>query len=494
MFGWIKNIKDKVKDLNVSVDTYQKETENQAIPSLAYVNRAKKLIEKSRFAEAKEVLSQALAITQKDALVYKYLGICEERLGDYTTAIEFYKKSAEFNPQDKKIWHSLGMAQVTIRDYEQAEKSFEQANKITPHNTDVQTGWGMSLMKQKKYSEALEKFTNAVKINRYNFSALLLAAIAEIRLEKYDDAQTKLDFLSTANPTEGCMYEYANLCFLKKNYDDAIKYAQRSLELNPAMLPAYLLLGKLFAMKFDYENSVKYFASAEEKNLISPILYTEWANALVRLYRFTEASEMYQKVLIEDLESVDAQAGIALCSAEAKDFEKSHDLISFVEEKQPDNIFIIEAKGLCEFAYGNTKEAIELFKKALSLDSGEFYNYFRLAKCYEKLEKKDMVKDSYEKLIKFNPEFVNTYIEYAKYLMLLDDYKDAQRKLRKAERLAPDNQEILNLLFYTSYILVKENVCEYNIKEAISIADRTQNFEYPELRADLEGLLRSINK
>ena len=63
----------------MSVDTYKKETDNQTIPSVAYVNRAKKLIDKSRYEDAKKVLEEALAITRKDALVYKYLGVCEEK-------------------------------------------------------------------------------------------------------------------------------------------------------------------------------------------------------------------------------------------------------------------------------------------------------------------------------------------------------------------------------------------------------------------------------
>ena len=122
----------------------------------------------------------------------------------------------------------------------------------------------------------------------------------------------------------------------------------------------------------------------------------------------------------------------------------------------------------------------------------DVYNYFRLAKCYEALKNDDMTRDSYDKVLKFNPKCLTAYIEYAKYLMSKKDYKDAKRKLSKAEKLDPYNQELLNLLFYTSYILVKEKVCEYNVKEAISIADRINKFEYPELRAELEGLLKDI--
>ena len=49
MFDWLKKVKREVKDLNKSVDDYKKETDNQAIPSLAFVNRAKKLMDSNKF-------------------------------------------------------------------------------------------------------------------------------------------------------------------------------------------------------------------------------------------------------------------------------------------------------------------------------------------------------------------------------------------------------------------------------------------------------------
>ena len=494
MFSWLKKISDKVKDLNVSVDSYKKETDNQTIPSLAYVNRAKKLIEKMRYVEAKKVLTEALAITQKDALVYKYLGVAEERAGNFNEAIEAYRKSAELNPQDKNIWHKLAMVLVTVRKYEDAEISFEKADRISPINTDIQTGWGMALFKQKKYNEAHEKFIKAIKINRYNFAAMLLAAIVEVRLEKYDDAESKLSFLTNTCPNESNTYEYANLYYLKEDYEHAIRYARMSVDFNRNMLPAYLLLGKIYSILFDYENATKCFMSAEERELKSPLLYSEWGNALVRLCRFEEAKEIYQKALLEDVECPEAQAGMALCAAETKDFEKAHDFINFAGEKDASNVYIIEAKGLSALAYGNTEDALNYFKEALKKDPKDAYNYFRLAKCYEKLGNDNMIRDSYEKILKFNPKFAPAYFEFAQYLISQKDYQDARRKLRKAANLEPNNRRILNLLFYVSYILVKEDVCEYNVKEAISLADKINGFEYPDLRADLEKILKEIKE
>jgi len=289
LLNWLKNIRAKIRDLNTTVNTYKDETENQTLPIIAHINRAKKFMDKSLFLEARDILTEALAISDKDSLVYRYLGMCEEQLGNLKSAIEMYQKSTQINPQDKTSWHKLGMLQVSIKDYESAENSFENASKINPTNTDIQTGWGMSLLKQKKYNQALEKFTKAIQINRYNFSAMLLAAITEIRLGNYNDAEPKLIFLMKTNPTEGAAYEYANMCTLKENFDDAIKYAKKSVELNPNMLPAYMLLGDVYSLKFDYVNSTKYFTEAENRELTNAMLYTAWGNALLNLYKFEEA-------------------------------------------------------------------------------------------------------------------------------------------------------------------------------------------------------------
>ena len=486
LFDWLKKIKKEVKELNKSVDTYKKETDNQAIPSLAYVNRAKKLIDSGKYEDAKNMLTQALMITDKDSITYKYLGICEEKLGNIESAIENYKKSAYINESDKIIWYKLGMAQITLKRYEEAEKSFEQAHKVTPVNTDVETGWGMTFLKQKKYMEAHEKFVNAIKINRYNFSAMLLCAIVEVRLKQYDDAYAKLSFLIKTNPTEACMYEFANLNFLKDNYEDAIRYATYSLEYNSNMLPAYLLLGKTYSIKQDYEKSVKYFITAEEKGLTNEALYTEWGLSMLRLYKFDDAKIAFEKALSENSESTDAKIGLILSNNELgfdlEDIELS------------DNVYSYEAKGVYLMKTGDYEGAVDLFKQALEKDSNLVYNYYRLAKCYEKINNSTMIEDCYDKLNKFAQNFLPGYIDYAKYLMDKKDYKNAQRKLRKAEKLSPDNQQVLNMLFNVSYILVKDDICEYNVKEVLALADRIENFESPELKADLEGILKNLKQ
>ena len=105
------------------------------------------------------------------------------------------------------------------------------------------------------------------------------------------------------------------------------------------------------------------------------------------------------------------------------------------------------------------------------------------------------VKDYYNAAIDKKPIYFNAYRDYAKYLFARNNFAEAQRKLRKAFKLDENNVEILNLLFYSSYKLVKDNICEYNIKETIGFAEKAEKlgkFDYPEEKSELSELLKTI--
>ena len=225
MSGWLKNIINKVRELNKRIDKYKEDTLIQSLPSYTYVNRAKKLLMEDKFEEAKDILLKALELPQKDSLVHKYLGAAYEKLGDIQNALTNYQMSADLDPQDKTIWQRLGFCLVSSGKYEQAEKAFDNANRIQAGNSDTFTGWGMAYFKQKKYQEAREKFAQAAKINKYNFSAVFLGAVSEIKLEMYDKAEVKLTFLANVCPNANNTFEFARLKAIKNDYDSAIHYA-----------------------------------------------------------------------------------------------------------------------------------------------------------------------------------------------------------------------------------------------------------------------------
>lgn len=496
MFGWLETIIQKIKSLNLSVNQYKEDTVVQSLPSFAHVNKAKKLIEKGELEKAKQTLIKAMEFPNKDALVYKYLGIIYDKEKKFDKAVAAYQISADWNPQDKIIWQKLGFALIAVGKYENAEKSFDNANRIAPGNTDTYTGWGMALMKQKKYDEAREKFSTAVKINRYNFSAMFLNAVMDMKLFDYDKAEVKLTFLANVCPNETNTYELAHLKSIKGDIESAIHYALKSVDYNPNMLPAYLLLAQLYSLKFDFETAEKYLKIAENRDLKAATLYIEWAKVLEKFDYFEAAKEKLNKVFEFEHDNKEANIHLALCNASLGQVEECRNIINLFTEDDLNNRYIKTAIGIVEYYSENPESAIDKLKQGLDDETDDSLNYYYLAKCYEKLNNETKVKDNYETAIMKNPKYLKAFIDYSKYLIKKSDYAEAQRKLRKALKAFSDNVELLNLLFCVNYTLVKENLCEYNIKETIAIAQKIEEinpdlFEHPEKKVELSEILNS---
>lgn len=497
MLDKFKKIIEYIKKLNFSIDRYKEDTIVQSLPSKAIVNRAKKYIDKGDYAVAESILNEAVELPQEDPLVYKYLGICAEKTGRFDDAMIAYKKSANINPQDKEIWTKLGFSQIQCKLFEDAEKAFENANKINPSNTDVFAGWGMSLMKQKRYAEAHEKFVEATRLNKYNFMAMLFAAIMEMRLERYEDAELKLNFLSTVAPNESNTYEYAHLKYIKKDYKNAEYYAKKALEFNPMMLNPYLILGKIYREQLEYKKAEENFIHAEIHNSSKPDLYYEWGLMEQYFENYDKARVKFEKVLEISPEENFAKGGLGLCLAANGDLTDAEFLISEALDKEPECYPALKGKAMIAFKKGEYDKAVEYFKQILKEDSSDYVCNYYIAKSYENLGNDILTKEYYENAIKNFPSFLKSYIDYSKYLITKKEYAEAQRKLRKAVKIEENNTEILNLLFYVSYILVKDNICEYNVKEVLTLADKINEldpeaFKYPQERTELTNILNNL--
>ncbi len=493
MFKNLKKIILKILKLSKQLDSYEKDSVVQALPSFAYVSRAKKCIEKQEYDKAEKILEEAMELPQEDALVYKYLGVVCERTGRLHDAVIAYKKSANLNSSDKEIWRFLGFALMNCNQAEEALESFENANKINPANTDVFAGWGMALMKIKRYEEAHEKFMESVRLNRYNFMALLLAAIMEVRLERYNDAESKLNFLANVSPNETNAYEYANLKYIKKDYDSAIHYAQKALSFNEYMLPVYLLLGKLFAIKGKQSESLSMYEKAEALGLITPHLYFDWGVTLQIYEEYEKSEECFEKALGFSYEVNEIKAGLALISAIRGELEKAKGILSELNGVPDDNYLLTKTLGVIALNEGDYDNAIKSFKS--NLDKMFFDNTLNifLAEAYDKKGDINNAKEYYEAALLNGADNISIYLKYVDFLIRQEEYASAQRKLKRALKLNSDNLQVLNLLFHIGYILVKENCSEYNIKETLSIADKIMSidsdaFNYPEERTDLESI------
>ena len=232
------------------------------------------------------------------------------------------------------------------------------------------------------------------------------------------------------------------------------------------------------------------FELAFEKDLISSALYLEWGKALQKFEMYDEALEKLQKAFDLEPENIDVLASLGFCYAIKRDLDKAEPLLQKALEKDPENKKVKQALGVIAYKNGDIDKTISILK---SSDENEISCYY-LAKCFEQQGDDIRTIDYYEACLRCNDNFITAYIDYVNYLISKGEFADAKRKLRKALKNDENNVVLLNLMFYVSYILVKDNVCEYNVKETLEIAEKIESinpdlFEYPVQKQELINIL-----
>lgn len=105
------------------------------------------------------------------------------------------------------------------------------------------------------------------------------------------------------------------------------------------------------------------------------------------------------------------------------------------------------AKGSMATATGRYDEAVDYFKKAISLKPEVAQPYFDLGLAYDRLGKFDLAIENYEAGFKLNPDFVPAYIMLSKaYIASRGDLGKALWAAREAKKRDPNNQQAIQMI------------------------------------------------
>jgi tetratricopeptide (TPR) repeat protein len=76
--------------------------------------------------------------------------------GDYTTAVYYYKKSIQTNPNSYGVWNDLGNCQMILGQFDDALQSYDRALAIDPTNEIVSSNRARALQSIQAYNESQE--------------------------------------------------------------------------------------------------------------------------------------------------------------------------------------------------------------------------------------------------------------------------------------------------------------------------------------------------
>jgi tetratricopeptide (TPR) repeat protein len=183
----------------------------------------------------------------------------------------------------------------------------EQAVIKNPRDLNARIALAEAYLNLARYKDAIKQYNQALKINKNAQAAIVGLGIAYMMLGKNDKAlqyfEREIDNFagkqwSELNPSLELAYYYAaSLWFRKKNYDTAIAYLIKALELKPASADTYFLLGRVYFEKREYDEAIKRFEEALRYDPKFPDPYYGIGLAYEKKGNQEEAIKYYRRAL-----------------------------------------------------------------------------------------------------------------------------------------------------------------------------------------------------
>lgn len=294
---------------------------------------------------------------------------------------------------------------------EYAQKALELALSLYPDDEIVIDKQAEMLLLDKKPRKALDVL-QAVS-NPQDASTFGMIGECSLRLKRIKSAIDNFDrHLELCDPDE-LMAAYASVANIFNEYsrfDLALEYANRGLEVFPTD---------------NFE------------------ILIEKAYSLASLECFNEAIELYNMILDNDPYDIDAWSNLASVYDRIGNQTDTLKCFEYMSAIQPDDE-TERQKALCHIRLKDFESAARILVSLNEKDPKNYPTKLLLAQTYYLDDQLDKALPIYSEIVKSYPMFPEAFTGYANCIYILqDDYKEAVRILKKADKLFPDNTGVM---------------------------------------------------
>jgi tetratricopeptide (TPR) repeat protein len=232
--------------------------------------------------------NEVISMTNKEADIYNYMGLCYYHLGLYNQSKLQYAEAIKRNPEDDNIQVNAGLTCLATGDTDSARIHFQRSLSINPYNTVAQLN--LSLCYPESVDVQIQQLNQLILENREFPMAYAQRAYQYYLAGNYNSAISDYDsaiMLDPDNPVyileRGILYERMN------EIDRAIDDFNAALLLDENNDQVWYNLANAFFLKSDYEASIEYYSQAISLNPSKPDLYYNRSLAYFYLKKIEKA-------------------------------------------------------------------------------------------------------------------------------------------------------------------------------------------------------------
>lgn len=325
---------------------------------------------------------------------------------DKKAALEFAQQAIVVAPEDPDARLTFVRIVLASGDTQRAAEEMHKLLVQFPKSPAVHIQAGAMAFAQRNAAGAREEFNKAMELDTASAEALAGLVTVDLSARNPRAALDRVESRLSAAPEDGRAWLLAARAYaMVGDTAQTHKALTKSLEIDPANLEAFAMLGDLYAMQGKLEDSLQQFQTWAKREPKSVAANTMVALVQERLNRFDDAKKSYEHILEIDPHAAVAANNLAWLHAErGGNLDLASDLAQVAKSQAPDHPSFNDTLGWIYYKKNLAEQAVPLFQQALEKDPNNALTHFHLGMAYAKLGEDSKAIASLKRALALDPK------------------------------------------------------------------------------------------
>ncbi len=293
---------------------------------------------------------------------------------------------------NKISYYDQAEALVQANEIDKALAVYDEAHQKIADDPQILWKKGDLLQSLKRYEEALVIYSeNIKKFPNYSWSYINSGDIYRIK-QDYDKALEYYDKALKIDPKDS--YIYNNKGYLYDQIgkiDLAVNNYNKAIEIDPSSWITYNNMGRMFSRLGKDKEALEVYNKAISLNTTDNVyIYYSAGTINFKLGHYDNAIVMFKKVIAIDPKSFQSYFYCSLAYSKLKDYEQALKYLDKSLSIKPDNgkddYEFYYSAGITYLKSNRDIDAINMFNKAIEINSDNFQPYFYCSLAYVKIK------------------------------------------------------------------------------------------------------------
>jgi tetratricopeptide (TPR) repeat protein len=297
---------------------------------------------------------------------------------------------------------------LTKGDSGSAEPHVKQLAKAFPKSASAQIEMGLLYSLKGDSKSARSAFERVLMIDPTSIEALAGLTALDIQAKNPAGARARVDARLAANQNDPQLLLLASRLYtVLGDVNAAERSLRKVIEVDPAQLDAYALLGQLYASQHRLDEARAEFervARLRPKNAVGA--YTVVGMLLQMQNKQAEAQASYEKALSMDSKSAVAANNLAWIYAEgAGNLDVALGLAQTAKSQLPNSHEVSDTLGWVYYKKGLPSLAVPIFRESVDMSPKNAVYRYHLGLAYAQSGNKEEARKAFEQALLLDPKF-----------------------------------------------------------------------------------------